>query len=78
MQMRSLATMTGITFAPQKNSDPSLYLNEVINDRNFLENILNKNWVYKNDSVTLENIWKLVPNKSLPNWEYVFKKQKLK
>ncbi|MBN2604085.1 MAG: hypothetical protein JXA91_08145 [Candidatus Thermoplasmatota archaeon] len=76
-QASMLAAMAGISIGGNQNTDPSGYLDQVIQDENFLKKIINKKWHFKGDSVLLDEIWKINPDTNSIDWEYRYYKRKL-
>lgn len=70
-----LASLAGIDMQNQSNFDPSLYFSEIIDDDEFLKSVLDHRWKFQNDSMKLENIWKITPDTTPPNWQYIYSKK---
>lgn len=75
--LTNLASLAGLSISSSVDTDPSDYLDKVIQDQYFLSNILNRKWFYKNDSLLLDKIWGLKKDTSKENWEYKYEKLKL-
>lgn len=75
--LSGLASLAGISIGSQSGMDPSDYLDKIIKDEYFLSPIIEKKWFYKGDSLYLDQILKLKPDTTKPNWQYVFKQQKI-
>lgn len=73
-ELSALASLAGLKGQSGGNSNPSDYFEEILSDDEFLEKILARNWPYKGTERTLAEIWEMEPDKSLPDWEYPFKK----
>ncbi|MCX7725901.1 MAG: Wzz/FepE/Etk N-terminal domain-containing protein [Chitinispirillaceae bacterium] len=68
-----LASLAGISLPTSGNVDPSQYLDLIITDQVFLKKLLEKKWVYKNDSLLLEQILEIKPDDTTKeDWQYRF------
>ncbi|NLE02538.1 MAG: hypothetical protein GX640_21955 [Fibrobacter sp.] len=70
--LNQLAALAGVNIFNSSNTDPSDYLDKVIQDKNFIEKLLERKWFFKNDSLTIENILKIKLDTTLKNWEYTY------
>jgi hypothetical protein len=50
--------------------DPSEYLDKVIEGKSFIEKLFEQKWRFHGDSLPLEQILAIVPDTTVPNWEY--------
>lgn len=68
----NLASLAGISIdVYSNNGDPADYLDQVIQDKEFLLPIIEKKWVYKGDSLYLYQIWNPKPDSTLNSSKYV-------
>ncbi len=70
----ALASLAGIQTSINSSPDPSSYLPDIVDDDEFLEQLIKKNWIYQHDTLPLAKIWGLRPDTTSPNWHYVFLK----
>lgn len=75
--LSSLASLAGISLGGNSNTDPSDYLDKVIQDKEFISKLLNRKWAFKGDSFYLEQICKIKKDTSILNWRYRYEKSKL-
>ena len=54
------------------NSDPSDYLDKVIQDGNFLSTLYARKWFFNGDSLALEKILEIEPDQTAHNWEHAY------
>jgi len=59
------------------NVDPSNYLDKIIQDKEFIAKLYEKKWFFKGDSLSLEQIYDIEPDTTVPNWEHVFFMEKI-
>lgn len=71
-----LASLAG-NIGSNNNIDPSNYLDKIIKDKEFIKELYERNWLFKGDSLPLEKIFELVPDTTVPNWEYAFFMKKI-
>lgn len=76
-QLSGIAALAGIKLGASGSSSPSAYLAEVIRDSEFLKKLIEKKWVYKGDSLLLEEIWGMAPDTTVKNWEYRYFMQRI-
>jgi len=74
-QLFEMAAMAGLQMGKSNNIDPSEYLDQVIIDEEFVNQIINKKWKFKNDSLLIEEIWKIKPDTSIPNSAFIHHKK---
>jgi len=70
----ALASLAGIQTPARGDVNPSEYFNDILFDDEFLERLLVRNWFYRQDSLSLQEIWNLQPDKSRQDWEYAYRK----
>jgi uncharacterized protein involved in exopolysaccharide biosynthesis len=76
-QLRSLAALAGINVGGGSSVGPDVMFTELLLDDEFLESVLQRKWLVKGDSTTLEALWKLVPDTTKPDWPYRFQKSRV-
>lgn len=72
-----LAALAGLKMGGGKQSDPSAYFNDVIEDDDFLGRLLARKWPYKSDSSSMEAVWGIQPDSSKPDWVYRWKMKRV-
>lgn len=75
--LSQLASLAGINIGSSNNLDPSNYLDKIIQDKEFITKLYEKKWLFKGDSLPLEQVLELVPDTTVTNWEYVFFMKKI-
>lgn len=75
--LSQLASLAGINIGGGGSIDPSEYLDKVIEDKDFIATLFERRWFYKGDTLPLEEIFKIVPDTTLPNWQYVYFMRKI-
>lgn len=73
-ELGALASLAGLQAASSGGGDPSAYLPEILDDDEFLEDLILRKWAFHGDSLTLREIWKFQPDKSREDWEYIYLK----
>jgi len=77
-QLSQLAAMAGLNLNRPGTNNPSAYFEDILNDDEFLEGMLDRKWKYKNDSLSITEIWKLKPGKEkTDDPEYAFRKRQV-
>jgi uncharacterized protein involved in exopolysaccharide biosynthesis len=76
-QYADLAMLAGVNLGASKSMDPANYLDKVLQDEQFLENILKRKWQFDKDSLFLAQIWKLKYNAKISNAQFMFEKKKV-
>ena len=72
-----LALLSGFGAGLHDNVDPADYLDQIIQDKEFITKLLEKRWFFKGDSLLLEQIYEIEPDTKVPNWKYVFFMKKI-
>ena len=72
-----LAMLAGINTGSGGNVDPSNYLDKVIQDKDFLNTLFDRNWYYKGDSIRLEQILCIQPDTTISNWQHYYAMAKI-
>ena len=73
-----LAAMAGLNLNRPGTSNPAVYFEDILGDDEFLEGILSRKWAYKQDSLTITDIWKMKPDTTKPgDWAYAFRKHQV-
>jgi len=75
--LSNLAALAGISIGNNQTADPSVYLDEVVEDEPFIRKILDMRWYCNGDSLSFDSLFNLNPDTTQPHWEYVFYKTKL-
>lgn len=75
--LSQLASLAGISMGLNNNVDPSNYLDKIIQDKEFIAKLYEKKWFFKGDSLSLEQIYDIEPDTTVPNWEHVFFMEKI-
>jgi len=73
-KLGDIAMLTGISLSSSNTVDPSDYLDQVLMDGTFLQEVLSKRWRYKERYVSMQEIFGFIPDTTLPEWEYRFQK----
>ena len=72
-----MAAISGKNVTFNNNVDPSDYLDKILQDKDYISKLYEKKWFFKGDSLPLEQIYKIVPDTSIQNWEYVYFMKKI-
>lgn len=72
-----LAAMAGINIGSNNNVDPSDYLDKIIQDKEFIAKLYEKEWFFKGDSLPLEQVYEVELDTTVNNPEYVFFMKKI-
>jgi capsule polysaccharide export protein KpsE/RkpR len=75
--LSGLASLAGISLGSQASVNPGDYLDKIAQDEKFLSPIIEKKWLYKGDSLYLDQIVKMKPDTTKPNWKYVFRQEQI-
>lgn len=75
--INQLAAISGKNVTFNNNVDPSDYLDKILQDKDYISKLYEKKWFFKGDSLPLEQIYKIVPDTSIQNWEYVYFMKKI-
>lgn len=75
--MSLLAQVAGFPMPSIGGTEVSRYFPDILEDDDFLLEIMENKWFLRGDSLTLEDYWKLSPDTSKPDWKYRFEKEKL-
>ncbi|MDR0306153.1 MAG: hypothetical protein LBI42_04855 [Chitinispirillales bacterium] len=71
-QLGQLAALAGMPIGSSGGSiDPSDYLDKVISDGDFLATLFARKWLFKGDSLLLDEILQIEPDTTIVNWEYI-------
>ncbi|MBN1760975.1 MAG: hypothetical protein JW863_21790 [Chitinispirillaceae bacterium] len=65
-----LAALAGVNLSSGGDIDPSKYLGQVIQDKEFLAKLFDRKWFFKGDSILLDSILKIQPDTTLSHWKY--------
>jgi capsule polysaccharide export protein KpsE/RkpR len=76
-QMSALAQVAGINLGAKSKIEPPEYMPDLLEDQAFLQEILDRKWLVKGDSVTLEQVWKMHPDTTQPDWAYRYSQNRL-
>lgn len=74
-ETNSYTSLIGLSFLKSATPELSDYLDQVIQNEDFLLKIINRKWWYSGDSLYLQDIWKMKPDQSLQNWKFVFNRK---
>lgn len=69
--LSQLASLAGVNIGNNSEVDPADYLDKVIQDKDFLAMLYEKKWLFKGDSLPLEQILKIKIDTTVQNWKYV-------
>lgn len=88
-QMAGLAALAGVQMGGgSKDVDLMAHIDLVVKNNYFMDHLLAKKWViartqtkaerksktpFKYDTLTLAEYWKMKPDKTIPDWEYIYK-----
>lgn len=75
--LSQLASLAGINMGSNNNIDPSDYLDKIVQDKEFISKLYEKKWFFKGDSLSLEQVFEIKPDTTIPNFEYVFFMEKI-
>lgn len=70
--LSQLASLAGFSLRSSENIDPSIYIDQIIKDREFAERLYNRKWFFKGDSLNLEQILKVKKDTTLENWQHIY------
>jgi uncharacterized protein involved in exopolysaccharide biosynthesis len=77
-QLRNLAALAGINVGGGSTLNPEAIFPELLQDDEFLENLLQKKWSTGGDSFAIPSLWHLKPDTAEHDWRYRLTKQEVK
>jgi uncharacterized protein involved in exopolysaccharide biosynthesis len=75
--LSDLMALAGVRSKAGSSSDPGTYIEEIVLGDDLLREIIKRPWPHNGDTVRLQDVWKMVPDKTNPDWEYVFERQQI-
>jgi len=75
--LSNLASLAGIQIGGTNNIDPSEYLDKVVQDKEFIKQIIGRKWYYNSDSCSLDQILKIKKDTTKDNWRALKEKSLL-
>lgn len=75
--LNQLATLAGINVGAGSGIDPSMYIDKILQDQNFLSALFERKWAFKKDSLSLEKILAIEIDTSKPDWQHAYHMNKI-
>ena len=75
--LSDLMALAGVRSKGGSSTDPGTYIEEIVLGDDLLRQLVNQRWPYNGDSIRFQDLWKMAPDQSKQDWEYVFERQQI-